>query len=102
VRVKQGNYGNGGFGEVYLGRSASGQPVAVKICDASNAAVRKYLHQEIKVSKSLDHPNVIKILYHEVRGADLPTHCEIPTRDFSSLLLLFCLEQILLLKQIPK
>src|SRR5689334_3502486 len=57
--------GQGGFGDVYVGETAEGRSVAVKILEANASrdadAVERF-KREADTAKRLEHPNIVRVL----------------------------------------
>jgi serine/threonine protein kinase len=57
--------GAGGYGEVYVGKPASGRAVAVKVLDAARVrdedAVERF-RREAETARKLEHPNIVRVM----------------------------------------
>jgi eukaryotic-like serine/threonine-protein kinase len=57
--------GTGGYGEVYVGKPATGRHVAIKVLDAVHArdedAVERF-KREAETARRLEHPNIVRVL----------------------------------------
>lgn len=69
--------GQGTYGTVYLGKdTTTDTPVAVKVTTTNEIHLFKHIDNELKISKDLNHPNLVRCLATEVRNRpfflDLP------------------------------
>ena len=69
----KGKLGTGGFGTVYLAKKIkTGEPVALKVMlsrIAVEADAREKFQKEIRLLKSLQHPNLVQLLDHGAAGS---------------------------------
>lgn len=72
--------GRGTYGSVYLGKDKkTGQLVAVKVTTTNEQHLFKHIDNELKISKDLNHPNLVRCLETEVRKTGL--NRELTERD---------------------